>query len=382
MNHLRAAQPTLAALLAAALLFPTPVAAGGKKVKRAHPGAGGHGAAVVVGATVETEPVPHRGDAADDAAIWVHPADPSLSTIIGSDKQGGLAVYDLSGQQLQYVAGGSLNNVDVRYDFPLGGRAVALVAASSKSDGGVAVYRVDPATRRLELTGSPIRTGPGVYGLCLYRSRLNAKYYAFVTYEKGGAEQWELFANAGRVEGRKVRTLPGGGQAEGCVADDELGHLYLAEEEVGIWKYGAEPDAGETHTKVDSTDGGGHLTADVEGLAIYAAGDGTGYLIASSQGNNSFVVYRREANNPVVLSFTIGARDGIDAVEDTDGIDVTSASLGPAFPQGLFVAQDGGNDRGNQNFKLVPWEAIANALRPQAATARPDQRSPAPRGRR
>ena len=37
---------------------------------------------------------------------------------------------------------------------------------------------------------------------------------------------------------------------------------------------------------------------------------------------------------------------------------MTTAGLGPAFPGGLFVAQDGKNDGSNQNFKLVPWQSI------------------------
>ena len=44
-------------------------------------------------------------DAADDAAIWIHPTDPSQSTIIGTDKSDdghGLVVYDLSGRELFY----------------------------------------------------------------------------------------------------------------------------------------------------------------------------------------------------------------------------------------------------------------------------------------
>jgi 3-phytase len=49
---------------------------------------------------------------------------------------------------------------------------------------------------------------------------------------------------------------------------------------------------------------------------------------------------------------------GIDAVESTDGIDVTTTSLGPAFPNGVFVAHDGHDDEGNQNYKLVPWRRI------------------------
>jgi 3-phytase len=372
MNSLHPAPRIVAAVLAASLLLSTPAFAGSKD-KRAPAGAGGRGIAAVVGATVETDPVPHRGDAADDPAIWVHPTDPSLSTIIGTDKQGGLAVYDLSGKQLQYLPDGKMNNVDLRYNFPLGGRAVAVVAATNRSDDSIAVYRVDPATRHLEnVAARPIRTGTSVYGLCMYRSRITAKSYVFVTYGKGGVQQWELFDNdSGRIDARKVRTFSLRSQSEGCAADDELGHLYLAEEKVGIWKYGAEPDAGETRTQVDSTGADGHLTADVEGLAIYSASGGVGYLIASSQGSSTFVVYRRETNNAHVGTFAIGARNGIDAVEHTDGIDVTSASLGPAFPHGLFVAQDGVNDGGNQNFKLVPWEIIANAIKPRATATSP-----------
>src|SRR3712207_202531 len=81
-----------------------------------------------------TTPVSHGGDAADDAAIWVHPSDPARSTIIGTDKLGGIAVYDLAGSQLQYRdENATFNNVDLRTDFPLGDQRVALVAASDRT---------------------------------------------------------------------------------------------------------------------------------------------------------------------------------------------------------------------------------------------------------
>ena len=32
--------------------------------------------------------------------------------------------------------------------------------------------------------------------------------------------------------------------------------------------------------------------------------------------------------------------------------------LGASFPSGVFVAQDGENDEGKQNFKLVPLDQI------------------------
>jgi 3-phytase len=148
------------------------------------------------------------------------------------------------------------------------------------------------------------------------------------------------------------------------VADDELAWLYVGEETEGIWRYGAEPESGTQRTSVDSTDGQGHLTADVEGLTIYYASDGTGYLLASSQGASQFTVYERQGDNEYLMTFEIAGAAGIDDVTGTDGIDVCNSALGLAFPSGVFVAQDNENPGGNQNFKLVPWEAIAGASAP------------------
>jgi 3-phytase len=54
-----------------------------------------------------------------------------------------------------------------------------------------------------------------------------------------------------------------------------------------------------------------------------------------------------------VKTFTIEAADGIDAVEKTDGVDVTTRDLGANFPRGLLVVQHGSDDGGTTNFKLV-----------------------------
>jgi len=179
------------------------------------------------------------------------------------------------------------------------------------------------------------------------------------------------------VDASLVRSFDVGSQTEGMVADDQLGYVYIGEEDVGIWKYGAEPgDATDNSGRVlvDSAEGGGHLAADVEGLSIYYASGIEGYLIASSQGEGSpgnpltdtFAVYRRGGDNEHVMNFRIVENDalGIDRVSNTDGIMVTNAPLGSRFPQGLFVAQDGSNSGGNQNFKVVPWESIATAVTP------------------
>lgn len=335
---------------------------------------GGSAALAQIGqviATVETDPVPHRGDAADDPAIWIHPTNPAQSLIIGTDKDGGLEVYDLAGTKLQTIRI-STGNVDLRYNFPLGGQKVALVTGFNKSNDGLFAFKVNPQTRRLEnvLPAGRVKVHGG--GSAMYHSPVSGKFYLF---QSGGGElvQYELFDNGqGQVAVREVRTAAFGssGKSEGVVADDALARVYVSEETEAIWRLNAEPDAGTAKVQVDKPIArGGHFQPDAEGLAIYYKSEDTGYLIASSQGNSSYTVYERECDNRYLGNFRIVTGSEIDGVSDTDGIEVTNFPLGPTFARGVFVVQDGANTLpdANQNFKLVPWEAIASAFSPALA---------------
>jgi myo-inositol-hexaphosphate 3-phosphohydrolase len=311
-----------------------------------------------VSPVVETAPVPSTGDAADDPAIWVHPTDPELSTIIGTNKLGGIAVYNLDGSELQYRADGKMNNVDIRYGFSLGGNLVDLVGMSNRTNDTLAFYTMNTSTRKLTSIGS-VSTNITVYGFCMYKSSVTGKFYAFVNSTTGEVEQYELSDNNGNVAGNLVRSFSVGSITEGCVADDEFGNFYIGEENVSIWKYGAEPTDGSSRVSVDSE--GSHFVADVEGLTIYHTTGGQGYLIASSQGSDRYVLYDRVTND-YVGSFKVIAGNGIDGTTGTDGIDVISTPLGPGFPYGIFVTQDNINTGSNQNFKIVKWEDIAQGF--------------------
>lgn len=330
---------------------------------------------IAVHATAETDPVQSSGDAADDPVIWRHPADGARSTIIGTDKKRGLIVYDMNGRVVQELADGKMGNVDLRHDFPLGGSATAIVTAGNRSDNSLAVYAIDPSTRRLRsVAARRIDVGLVVYGSCMYRSAMSGDYYVFITSKSGEVDQWRLIETKDKtLDAHRVRRFDVGSQIEACVADDELGLLYVGEEGVGIWKYAAEPGKGDDRIAVDSTGPAGFLTPDVEGLTIFLGAKGTGYLIASSQGRDAFNVYRREGANEYIATFAIEEGNGIDRVTHSDGVDVINASLGPRFPHGLFVTQDQNNDGGRQNFKLVPWPAIESVIReasPHPTTAR------------
>jgi 3-phytase len=323
-----------------------------------------------VTALVETAPVDHPGDAADDPAIWAHPTDPAKSLVIATDKKGGMAVYDMNGKLLQFRADGKMNNTDLRDDFPLDGNKVTLVTASDRTHKAVAIYRLDPDKRELVDVADGLQaTGlDDPYGLCMYRSPASHKTYVFINTGSGLMRQWELLdAGNGHVRVKQVREFHLASQAEGCVADDVAGVLYVGEEDVALWKMNAEPDGGDSMTAVDRVADNKAIKDDLEGMGIYDLGDGRGYVVVSSQGNNTYAVYRRGGDHAYLGSFAVvadGAR-GIDGISETDGLDITSRNLGPGFEHGAMVAQDGRNvlPSQNQNYKYVPWESIARALK-------------------
>jgi 3-phytase len=318
----------------------------------------------------ETEPVHSSGDAADDPAIWVNRSNPSQSLIVGTDKKSGLDLYDMQGRIVHHLSDGKMNNVDLREGFQLGGKSIVLVTASDRTRKAVAIYALDAANRQLIDIADGLQPSglSDPYGLCMYRSARSQKYYVFISDPDGLVRQWELVpTKAGKVRAKAVRDIHFKSQTEGCVVDDQNGILYVAEEDVGLWRTSAEPRSGSEIRSIAEVAANPQLKDDLEGVGLYDLGGGRGYLVVSSQGNNSYAVFRREGDQAYLGSFAVvadGAR-GIDGISETDGLEVTSDNLGPGFEHGAMIAQDGRNvlPSENQNFKAVSWTDIAAALK-------------------
>lgn len=310
--------------------------------------------AVSVTASGETAPVgTAKADAADDPAIWRNPADPAASLIVATDKKAGLHVYDLSGTSRSMAGVGLVNNVDL---VDLGAEGVIVVASDRNDPANAAlqVFRLNTATARLEPLGRvPGGAGEG-YGLCLWNNA--GTVHAFSVLKQGQIEEFRLdFAgNTVRsvpVLSRKVMTQP-----EGCVVDPRTGTLYVGEEGAGVWRYPAGSEQGELILPVDNR----MLVADVEGIDIAPRGESGGWLVVSSQGDNAYAVFDLATLAPVGR-FRIAAGQ-FGATEETDGIALDVRSFGAQYPGGLFIAQDGQNAPAAQNFKLVSWRLITEAL--------------------
>lgn len=310
----------------------------------------------------QTEPVSGHGDAADDPAIWVHPRQPERSRVLGTNKKQGLLVYDLRGKQRQFLAAGRVNNVDLRQGLRYAGQLWDLAVATQRDEAAIVLFGIARDSGRVrELARLP--TGlSDVYGICAMRNR-SGRLEAIVNDKDGRVRQIELLHQSGRWQGVLRREFRLASQPEGCVVDEAGGQLFIGEEDRGVWRLPA--DAGAAAEPQLVIEIGERLKADVEGLAVYRR-DGQALLLVSSQGNDSYVAYELAAPHRPLGAFRIGidAAAGIDGVSETDGLDISSASLGPAYAEGLLVVQDGRKNlpRAPQNFKLVPWAAVRAAL--------------------
>jgi 3-phytase len=289
----------------------------------------------------ETAPVAHSRDAADDPTIWVNESEPAESRIIANDKKGALNMYRLDGSLVTSMDTGTFwGNSDVR------GNLVAV------AHNGIKLFDVTESS--LVQVGSIKTSGEG---LCMYQSP--TALYVFNVTRLGLVREYEV--NASHTGGALVRSFDLGSEGEGCAVDDEAQVLYVSQEDVALWRYGANPWDGTDRVAVETVVPEGQIAPDAEGVAV----SGNRVIVSSQHGTTGwrsyFTAYTRDTN-AYVGAFRISDGLNSDDCDGTDGISAYEGYLGPGYPFGLFVCQDGNNSTpgtsGNQDFKLVPWEAL------------------------
>lgn len=320
---------------------------------------------VTIPADVQSDVVPSTGDAADDPAIWYNANQPSNSRVLGTDKQGGLAVYDLNGKMLQYLDVGRLNNVDLRHGFQFGSEKIDLAIASNRDHNSLQLFAIN-AKGNVSNLGELATDLTDIYGLCMYQDRAG-EIYAIPNDKDGTFVQYHIQASQKKLSATEVQRFAVESQPEGCVVDDATGRAFIGEEKNAVWMKNLN-QLNSSLEKVISV--GDVLHADIEGMGLYhSKNNHSKYLIISSQGNDSYVVIDSTAPYQVRGAFRVGinTEKSIDAVSETDGLEVSSKNFGGAngmWKQGMLVVQDGRKrmPEGNQNFKYVSWQKIAEAL--------------------
>ena len=303
-----------------------------------------------ISADLETDSVDRAGDAADDPAIMI--SHKGTLWIAGTDKQQGLRVYDAQGKQIHFLNRGRLNNVD---SLALTSERF-LLSATNRTSHSIDLFIAEPDKNLIEFISAIPLTMDDPYGLCMAKDA-SGKVAIFAGDSEGLVQYWQL--NSDYLGGKMLSEYRFDSQTEGCVYNTLDHHLYVGQEDNGIWKI----DPSNGNRELIEAISQGNLIADVEGLDIYYGEQS--YLIASSQGDDSYVVYQL-APWKMLSKFRIGPNTdkGLDGASETDGLAVSSQEVG-AYPQGILVVQDGRNrsPAANQNFKLIDWRKVENLLK-------------------
>lgn len=310
-----------------------------------------------------TEPVT---DDPDDPAIWRNETDPDNSLIVATNKvkrpNGALYVFGLDGKIRQTVKDlDRPNNVDVEYGLMLNGKPVDIAVTTERLQKQLRVFRVN-AEGLTPLATLPVfedRKGDQAapMGISLYKRPKDGAIFAIVAPKEGPSHgylaQYRLEDDGkGGVKSTFVRYFGRFSltkEIEAVAVDDALGFVYYADEGDGIHKYHADPDHPEAAKEVAHFGRAG-FKADREGIAIYARPGGTGFLVCTDQleNNTEYYVYPREGTQTEPIRILRGPADS------TDGLEISSAPLGKAFPNGLMIAM---NSKG-KNFLLFDWRGL------------------------
>jgi 3-phytase len=317
------------------------------------------------------------GNDVDDCAFWVHPTDPSKSLVIVNDKgvetsKGGLYIYNLTGVLEQKVSIHQPQNPDIRYNVVFGSDTMDVVVCVDRGLGDttynkVRIFKINPDKAQATsgflteiTTAKGIPTGQTeAYGHSLYQRPSDGALFSIVTPNStNDFTQIKLQSDgAGKVKGAVVRkwgrTDIKGDICEGTCADDELGFIYICDENSRVMKYYADPDSNiNAVVGIFALKDG--IEGDREGINIYRCRDNTGYILVSSQGNDQIKVYDRITN--AFLGTVIP-----EGMKDCDGLDVTATPLGAKFPHGM-AAFHLGSTIGSQ-FGFYDWSDIAAGLK-------------------
>ena len=315
-------------------------------------------------------------DDPDDPAIWVHPTDPARSLILGTNKvkapTGAVVVFGLDGKVRQTAAGiDRPNNVDVEYGLALGNGRADIAVATERLKSQLRVFRVtEDGIADITSPGNTLvfagRSGEQAapMGISLYRRPRDGAIFAIVSPKNGPREnylgQYRLSDDGqGRVKATFVRyfgAFSGAAEIEAVAADDALGYVYYADENSGIRKYHADPDAPDAARELAHFGRTG-FKANQEGIGIYVREDGTGYIVCTDQlpGLSEYHIYRREGEPGRPHDHTRELKVVRGVADSTDGVEVTSSPLGPRFPAGVMVAMNSSA----KDFLVFRWEDLA-----------------------
>lgn len=264
------------------------------------------------------------------------------SGYLGVDENAGINWFDARGKKSAHLSvsaelldvrenvginyKGKLTQLDVAATVLLPEQQPALIVLNKRSKQIAILARLPVPAFKIE-------------NLCLSRDRAN-NVSLYLLDERGTAEHWLVLDAQGNQHSKKLRTLPIAPNSKSCSVDDTGEALFIAEESVGVWAFGASAEAAPGRRIVDMAAPFGKLSESAELLNAIPGG-----LLVFDAEHKQLNLYRMEKKSPALVNSI--------AVANVDEIENLNARYDAIKQQLQVVLFDEGK---KQHVELqIPW---------------------------
>ncbi len=263
------------------------------------------------------------------------------SSYLAVDGKAGIAWIDARGKRKAYLSTPAelldvRENIEVNYKGKL--RSFDVAATVLLPEQQPALIALDKSGKKIiELARLPVPAF-NIENICLSRDPAN-NLSMYLLDERGTAEHWLVLDAHGHQQVKKLRNLPIAPNSKSCSVDDTRERLFIAEEAIGVWAYGASVESSPGRTVVDMAAPFGKLSETAELVSAIPGG-----VLVFDGEQKELQVYR---SDKLELLNSI-------AMNDVNEAEHLSARYDSAKQQLTVVMFDEGK---KQHHELtIPWE--------------------------
>ncbi len=227
------------------------------------------------------------------------------------------------------------------------GHKIDIAAVALVDENAFAFYQIDSNSNKPLHKIGQFSASIKLEGVCLAKNITTGDVYVNGFSAEGDWVQFKLKYDGKAIHSAiendgqplPVRSTKVGGKLSACVVDDGTSTLYLAEQNLGIWEYGADPEDVKERNLLDVTKPIGHIR-EIESIDIAYQKDGKGLIIVADQ-QEGFLLYDR-GSKAFLNQFNI------------DGIE--EAKLVTVSNNGLWI---GNTELDNPIYQTLSFQALA-----------------------
>ena len=264
--------------------------------------------------------------------------------LLTSETQG-LLLSDASGKTLNQFTG-NFEMLDWRANVQIEGKQHDLIATVDKESGKVVILGLDWQTQQFSLL-STFSHPAGVETLCWYTLPQGHSSLFIADDQAQVTQRIIVDGNSHQLSDVVLRNFVGVPEVKSCAVDEQNHSLYLVESNIGLWSYGADPEAELVRQLVIATGDFGPLEGELtsvnvlpNGALLLSTPEQQGLWLVDPQQVQNAAFYALPSNTAIESAIALQQNDGLMlGIYDDESGNYYKSSLKVALTPALVAAK-------------------------------------------